>query len=99
MSDWYLYVVRTGHGSLYTGVTTDLERRLAEHREGAPRGARSLRGRGPLEIVYGVRIGDRGLALKAERRLKSLPKPRKEKIVTSQPSRSGLMTELALEDG
>src|SRR5881397_847642 len=58
---WHVYVVRTRDGALYTGVTTDAARRIAEHRAGG-RGARYLRGREPLEIVYRRRLGERGLA-------------------------------------
>lgn len=99
MSDWYLYLVRTGEGSLYAGITTDVERRLAEHRGGGARCARALRGRGPLEQVYSTRIGDRSLALRAEHRLKQLPKSQKEAIVDERPSCEKLIERLALEDG
>ncbi|MDX1590109.1 MAG: GIY-YIG nuclease family protein [Oleiphilaceae bacterium] len=44
-SDWSLYMLRTASGALYTGITTDVQRRLQEHRKGV-RGARALRGRG-----------------------------------------------------
>lgn len=49
MADWVVYLIRCRDGSLYTGVTVDLERRLAEHDAG--RGARYTRGRGPVELV------------------------------------------------
>ena len=96
MSDWHLYLIRTAEDSLYAGITTDVGRRLAEHSEGGARGARALRGRGPLEVAYEVWIGDRGLALRAERRIKGLSKHRKEEIVAARPDREGL---LALEEG
>ncbi|TMQ51857.1 MAG: GIY-YIG nuclease family protein, partial [Candidatus Eisenbacteria bacterium] len=47
---WHVYIVRTRDGTLYTGITIDVERRLAEHRADGGRGARYLRGRQPLEI-------------------------------------------------
>ena len=61
---WHLYLVRCNDGSLYTGISTDVERRLDAHRNN--RGARRLRGRGPLELVYSQPVGDRGLALSLE---------------------------------
>lgn len=98
MSVWYLYLIRTAEGSLYAGITTDVGRRLAEHRQGGARAARALRGRGPLTVAYDARIGERGLALRAERRIKCLSKLRKEEIVASQPGRTELLAELALEE-
>ena len=97
MSDWFVYLIRTGSGSLYTGITNDVERRFAEHRDDGARGARFLRGRGPLALVYQTCVGDRGLALRVENRLKRLPKTRKEAIVRAAPSAEALMSELALE--
>ncbi len=55
MKRWYLYLVRCGDGTLYTGISTDVGRRLAEHRAG--KGARYLRGRGPLSLARKVRVG------------------------------------------
>lgn len=78
---WYLYMVRCRDGNLYTGIATDVERRLAEHR--AEKGAKYLRGRGRLRLVYQQRIGTRGAALKIERQVKKWPKHRKERLVAS----------------
>ena len=47
---WYVYILRCGDGTLYTGITDDVDRRLAVHRSG--KGAKYTRGRGPLEVVY-----------------------------------------------
>ena len=79
MQKWYLYIIRCRHDSLYTGITTDVERRFAEHQEN--KGAKYLRGRGPLKLVFKKQIGKRELALKIERLVKKLPKLKKEKIV------------------
>ncbi|MBW3163148.1 GIY-YIG nuclease family protein [Ferrimonas balearica] len=84
MSDWFLYLVRTRSGHLYTGITTDVERRFAEHQAGAPKGARALRGKGPLTLVYQSPAGSRSDALKAEYRIKQLSKSAKEALVSSQ---------------
>lgn len=79
MQEWYLYIVRCRDGSLYTGIATDVERRFAEHQ--ANKGSKYLRGRGPLELVFKKQIGKKESALKIERLVKKLPKPKKEKIV------------------
>ena len=76
---WYLYLVRCKDGSLYTGISTDVQRRLADH--GHNRGARRLRGRGPLQLVYSQPMGDRGAALRMEHRVKKLSKAEKERLV------------------
>lgn len=95
---WHVYVVRTRDGSLYTGITTDVARRLAEHRSARGRGARFLRGRGPLEVVYRRRIGARGLALRAESRLKRRSRADKLAIVAARPSRRGLLRALGVDE-
>lgn len=68
---WHLYVLRTAAGHLYTGITTDVSRRLAEHRAGA-RGAKALRGKGPLILEHHEAVGERGEALRLEARVKRL---------------------------
>lgn len=76
---WWLYMIRCADQSLYTGITTDVNRRLKAHREG--RGARYLRGRGPLRLALQERIGDRSAALKLEARVKKLPRSQKEALL------------------
>jgi putative endonuclease len=76
--DWYLYIVRCNDGSLYTGITTDIDRRLREHRLGGARGAGYLRGRAPLEVVFSRQLPDRASASRAEYAVKQLAKARKE---------------------
>lgn len=95
--DWFVYVIRTGAGTLYTGITKDVERRSRAH--ATPRGAKSLRGRGPLTVVYQRRLGSRALALRVEHALKRVRKPEKESIVRSAPSRARLLRilDVALE--
>lgn len=79
MQKWSVYMLRCGDGSLYTGIATDVRRRLKEHEQGK-RGARYLRGRGPLELIYERGVGDRSVAAKIEHRIKQLPKPAKENV-------------------
>lgn len=76
---WYLYILRCGDGSLYTGITTDVESRLAQHRIG--KGAKYTRGRGPLEVVYTEECEDHSAALKRELAVKALPREEKEKLI------------------
>ena len=95
---WHVYIVRTRDGTLYTGVTTDVTRRLAEHRADRGRGARYLHGRAPLEIVYRRRLGDRGLALSVEWRLKRRPRADKQAIISGRLSRRALLRRLGVSD-
>lgn len=99
MQDWHVYFVRTRHGSLYTGIATDVARRLAEHEQANGRGAKYLRSKGPLELAYQTKIGDRTLALKVERRVKKLKKVQKERIVTTIPAGEELLKLLGLSEG
>src|SRR5690554_2276902 len=80
-SQWHLYLLRLANGHLYTGITTDVERRFAEHLAGAPKGAKCLRGRGPLQLVHAQPVGSRGEALRAEWAVKKLSKRHKEQLV------------------
>ena len=59
---WYIYILRCGDGTLYTGITDDVPRRLAAHRSG--KGAKYTRGRGPLELVYQEKVPDKSAALR-----------------------------------
>ena len=79
--DWHVYLIRCGDGTLYTGVATDVSRRLEEHRSGEGRGAKYLRGRGPLELVLERTVGPRGVALSVESRIKRLRRDRKEELI------------------
>jgi len=80
-TEWYLYMVRCRGGPLYTGIACDVQRRLSQHRAG--KGARYLRGRGPLELVFQAYVGSRSRALRLERAVKCLPKRRKEALAAS----------------
>ena len=72
---WHLYVVETASGTLYTGITTDVARRLAEHAAG--RGAKALRGKGPLTLRHSEPVGEHGEALRREAEIKRLSATRK----------------------
>ena len=81
MANWYVYMIRCMSGALYTGITTDVDRRFAEHQAAGPRAARYLRGRGPLQLVLTVHVGDRRVALRLEHRIKRLPRAQKEILI------------------
>ena len=74
-------MIRTKNGALYTGITQDVERRFAEHVAGGKKGAKYLRGRGPLNLVFRQKIGSRSEALKAEAAVKNMSKGEKEEMV------------------
>ena len=75
---WTVYVARCGDGTLYTGVTTDLERRLAEHNAG--RGSAYTRSRLPVCLVYSEPVDDRSRALQREYAIKQLARAEKEAL-------------------
>jgi len=81
MNNWFLYLIRCKNGRLYTGITTDVERRFEEHRNGGRKGSRYLRGKAPLKLVMKKKVGNRSMALKIEAKVKKLPKTKKELLV------------------
>ena len=78
---WKLYMLRCCDGSLYTGITTDLEKRIGAHNAG--KGAKYTRGRGPLELVYREICGDHSAALKREAAIKRLTREQKQALIVS----------------
>ncbi len=81
MNNWFLYLIRCRNGRLYTGITTDVERRFEEHESGDKKGSKYLRGKAPLKLVMKKRVGDRSMALKIEAKVKKLSKIEKELLV------------------
>ncbi|MFC3394369.1 GIY-YIG nuclease family protein [Brenneria rubrifaciens] len=80
---WHLYILRTPTGLLYTGITTDVARRVAQHQAG--KGAKALRGKGELTLVFQCLAGNRSSASKLEYQVKQLSKSQKERLVRDQP--------------
>ena len=76
--NWFLYLLRCCDGSLYTGVTTDVRRRLRQHRDGT--GGSYTRSRRPLRLVYQEAHPDRSSALKREAQVKRLPPAAKRRL-------------------
>ena len=78
---WYLYILRCADDTLYTGITTDVEKRLEAHRTG--KGAKYTRGRAPLELVYRETCGSHSDALKRELEIKKLSRAEKQKLIAA----------------
>ncbi len=78
---WLVYILCCGDGTLYTGITVDVEARLAAHRRG--KGARYTRGRGPLQLVYLRRARDYSDALGWEADIKRLSRAAKLDLISS----------------
>ena len=76
---WFVYVVRCADGSLYTGITNNLRRRLAAHRAGTA--SRYTRARLPVRLVYQERSRTRSAALKREAAIKRLPRATKLRML------------------
>lgn len=77
-----LYILNCSDGSLYTGITTDLKRRVAEHDSGKA-GAKYTRGRGPVSVVYSRRFRNRANASREEARIKKLTRKEKFELIES----------------
>lgn len=82
---WFVYILRCGDDSFYTGIATDVARRLEEHQSQSPKGAKYTRGRSPLTLVYQQEIGTRSEASKEELRIKSLSRKQKLALIAAQP--------------
>ena len=82
MQTWTLYIVKCNDGSLYTGITTDLEKRLKQHNEG--KGAWYTSFKRPVKLVYKKKCKDKSEALKREIAIKKLPREEKLRIIKKQ---------------
>lgn len=79
---WHLYILRLSDDSLYTGITTDIDRRVKEHREG--NGSKYVRSRLPCDLVYMEKLESRSEASKREAEIKSWSKEKKERLVSGE---------------
>ena len=80
---WFVYIVRCRDGSLYTGATNDLDKRVRAHNDG--KGARYTRSRRPVELVFSRRARDKSSALRQEYRLKQLTRAEKLALTSAAP--------------
>lgn len=97
-AEYTLYIVRCNSGTLYTGIATDVTKRLEEHRSGR-RGAKYLRGRGPIELVFTEVAGDRARASQLEYRVKKLPRSEKLALIDGRRDLTDLLTNQVLGGG
>ncbi|GGF65967.1 GIY-YIG nuclease family protein [Alteromonas lipolytica] len=80
MSQWYVYLIRTGNNTLYTGITTDPKRRIRQHRGEIKGGAKALRGKTPLKYHCIFAVTDKSQALKLEIWIKKRTRKEKEAV-------------------
>ncbi len=83
--DWFVYIVECADATLYAGVTTDAQARVAKHNDGS--GAKYTRTRRPVELVYVEPASDRGAALAREHEIKRMSSAEKRSLVASASSR------------
>jgi len=84
-TEYSVYIVRCADDTYYTGIAADVARRLEEH-ETSPRGAKYLKGRGPLQLVFSEFVGDRSTASRLEYRIKQMQRPEKEALIDGRTS-------------
>ena len=85
MASYWVYILRCGDGSLYTGIARDVERRLAVHRSG--KGAKYTRSRLPLTVVYREEQPDKPAALRREMAIKRLTRAEKLRLIENGPEK------------
>lgn len=93
-TEFSVYILRCADNSYYTGIAADVDRRIAEH-ENSPRGAKYLKGRGPLTLVFSETVGSRSIASRIEHRIKKLSRVEKENLIDG---RAALCTILGDQD-
>lgn len=81
MNDWFVYIVECADNSLYTGITTNLERRLLEHNDKNKSGAKYTRAKQPVRLVYHEQVDSRSAATKREMQIKRLKRSQKLNLV------------------
>ncbi len=86
--EWRVYILRCADGSLYTGITTDLERRLREHNGELPGGARYTRGRRPVRLLWRRSASNRSEACQLESRIKRMTRTQKLDLIR-RPGNAG----------
>ncbi|WP_083540860.1 GIY-YIG nuclease family protein [Photobacterium sanguinicancri] len=87
---WSVYLIRMRNNSLYCGVTVDVLRRFSQHQSGK-QGAKALKGKGPLSLVWSQEVGDKRLAMQLEYRIKRQTKAKKEALIRGEWNVSSLI--------
>lgn len=80
--DWFVYIIQNEKGHLYTGITTDLDRRFAEHRN-SPKGAKFFRSSAPLDVLFTRTFKDRSQASRFEALVKKLKRGQKLHLIAT----------------
>ncbi len=86
-SSWFVYILRCADGTLYTGITTDPERRLREHNQDDRLGARYTRARRPLELAYREQAASRAAASRREAAIKRMSRRAKQRLIATGRAR------------
>lgn len=94
---WFVYMVRTSSGALYTGISTDPQRRLRQHSGELTGGAKALKGKGPLQLAFTFAMPCRSSASKLEYRLKKWTKKDKELLIQQALLQLNLLEQLSGE--
>ena len=89
---YYVYILRCADDTLYTGISNDVDRRVAAHNAG--RGAKYTRGRLPVREVYRELCGEKPAALRRELAIKGLSRSEKLALIAAQPRQDGKRLEL-----
>ncbi len=97
-TEWKLYLIRCRDNTLYCGITTDVQRRFAEHQSGSARAARYLRGRRPLELAFYCSVGTRSQALRLEYLVKKQSRAVKEQLIKRTRSLDSLIPKDSVPD-
>ncbi len=80
---YYLYILKCCDGSLYTGITNDLAKRMSMHKSG--KGSKYVRAKLPFELVHLEKLGNKSIALKREIEIKKMSKAIKVKLISPTP--------------
>ena len=97
MNEWSVYIIRCNDRSLYTGISTNVQRRFGEHISGDRMAAKYTKSFSSIELVYETPIGNRSLAAKIEYRVKNLTKQKKEFIISRRFNREELLKFIELD--
>lgn len=96
MDKAYIYIVKCGDGSFYTGYTNDLKARLLKHNQGL--GAKYTRGRLPVSLVYFEELADKGQALSREATIKKMKRAQKQRLIESANQQAAIKELLAVKE-
>lgn len=81
---WFVYLISCKNNSIYTGITTNVQRRFLEHQSQGRKCAKYLLGKSPLTLVFQQAFNSRAEALRIEHAIKKLPKTKKAEIIKTQ---------------